>query len=75
MDIGSNARSKELGDVASFVVEQIRSVAPDEVVGVVSLDTSLYEFGLDSLASMAVAAATDDVFPLVPVMASRGAVA
>ena len=54
MNIDSSTSLSELREIESFVVEQIRSVVPGQPDEIITLDTSLYEFGLDSLASMAV---------------------
>ena len=54
MNVESSTSSLELGEIESFVVEQIRSVVPGQLDEMITLDASLYEFGLDSLASMAV---------------------
>ena len=54
MSIESKASSNEFSNLVDFVVDQIRAVVARDLDQVVTLETSLYELGLDSLASMTI---------------------
>ena len=52
MTIGSRGSESLPGAIANAVFDQVRSVVPEGLDGDLTLDTSLFEIGLDSLARM-----------------------
>jgi acyl carrier protein len=62
MTIGSKTNEDPHRDIADAVFEQVRRVLPPEIICQVTLDSSLAEIGLDSLARMNVLNCLEEAF-------------
>ncbi len=62
MEVESRIEASDRPDVAKMVIDQVRDLIPGGFDNNVSLDTSLYEVGLDSLARMGVVNRLEESF-------------
>lgn len=62
MTVGPQSLESSTDDIAQAVFEQVRLAAPGGLVGEISLETSLFEVGLDSIARMDVLNRLEETF-------------